>query len=43
MMLGAIGGRECLARGELFSDYENATGTGQVHIWFDRPEGGWTG
>jgi 3,4-dihydroxyphenylacetate 2,3-dioxygenase len=43
MMLGAVGGRECLARGELFSDYENATGTGQVHIWFDRPEGGWTG
>ena len=43
MMLGAIGGRECLARGELFSDYENATGTGQVHVWFERPKGGWTG
>ena len=41
-MLGAIGGRDCTARGELFSDYENATGTGQVHVWFPRPEGGWT-
>jgi 3,4-dihydroxyphenylacetate 2,3-dioxygenase len=41
-MLGAIGGRDCTARGRLFSDYENATGTGQVHVWFDRPEGGWT-
>lgn len=43
MMLGAIGGRACTARGELFSDYENATGTGQVHVWFERPSGGWTG
>jgi 3,4-dihydroxyphenylacetate 2,3-dioxygenase len=43
MMLGAIGGRECIARGELFSDYENATGTGQVHVWFERPANGWTG
>ncbi len=42
MMLGAIGGAECTASGELFSDYENATGTGQVHVWFERPEGGWT-
>lgn len=43
MMLGAIGGRECRGRGEMFSDYENATGTGQVHVWLHRPEGGWTG
>ena len=42
MMLGAIGGAKCSAPGELFSDYENATGTGQVHVWFERPEGGWT-
>ena len=42
MMLGAVGGSECTAPGELFSDYENATGTGQVHVWFERPEGGWT-
>jgi 3,4-dihydroxyphenylacetate 2,3-dioxygenase len=41
-MLGAIGGRDCTAKGRRFSDYENATGTGQVHVWFDRPEGGWT-
>ncbi len=43
MMLGAIGGRECAAIGEMYSDYENATGTGQVHVWFERPAGGWTG
>ena len=43
MMLGAIGGADCTAKGELFSDYENATGTGQVHVWFERPEKGWTG
>ncbi len=42
MMLGAIGGDGCRATGEMFSDYENATGTGQVHVWFERPEGGWT-
>jgi 3,4-dihydroxyphenylacetate 2,3-dioxygenase len=42
MMLGAIGGRNCVASGEMFSDYENATGTGQVHVWFERPSGGWT-
>jgi 3,4-dihydroxyphenylacetate 2,3-dioxygenase len=41
-MLGSVGGRECTAAGELFSEYENATGTGQVHVWFERPEGGWT-
>lgn len=43
MMLGSIGGAECTAPGELFSDYENATGTGQVHVWFERPANGWTG
>lgn len=43
MMLGAVGGADCTAPGELFSDYENATGTGQVHVWFERPEAGWTG
>ncbi len=43
MMLGALGGETVTARGELFSDYENATGTGQVHVWFERPEAGWTG
>jgi hypothetical protein len=26
----------------LFSEYENAIGTGQIHVWFDQPDGGWT-
>lgn len=42
MMIGSVGGADCVAKGELFSDYENATGTGQVHVWFEKPEGGWT-
>jgi 3,4-dihydroxyphenylacetate 2,3-dioxygenase len=42
MMLGAIGGRDCRAVGRPFSDYENSIGTAQIHVWFDRPEGGWT-
>jgi aromatic ring-opening dioxygenase catalytic subunit (LigB family) len=42
MMVAAIGGRECTAPGVRYSDYENAIGTGQVHVWFDRPPGGWT-
>jgi len=41
MMAAAVGGRACRAKGRLFSDYENATGTSQVHVWFDRPETGW--
>jgi 3,4-dihydroxyphenylacetate 2,3-dioxygenase len=35
MAIGAIGGRECRARGRQMSDYESALGTGQVHMWFD--------
>ena len=35
MMAGACGGREWTAKGRQFSDYENATGTSQVHVWFD--------
>lgn len=42
MMLGTVGGADCTAPGELFSDYENATGTGQVHVWFPKPAEGWT-
>lgn len=34
-MVGAMGGRNCTARGHRVSDYENAMGTGNVHIWFD--------
>ncbi len=41
IMIGALGERECNAKGRMFSDYENATGTGQVHVWFDKPETGW--
>jgi 3,4-dihydroxyphenylacetate 2,3-dioxygenase len=42
MMAGALGEQACTARGRLFSEYENSVGTGQVHIWFDRPMDGWT-
>ena len=42
MMAGALGGRSCTATGERFSEYEAAVGTGQVHVWFERPAGGWT-
>jgi aromatic ring-opening dioxygenase catalytic subunit (LigB family) len=42
MMVGATGGPRCVARGEMFSDYESSAGTGQVHMWFDRPPSGWT-
>ena len=43
MMSAALGGRACTAPGELFSEYEASVGTGQVHVWFERPGGGWTG
>lgn len=42
MMVGALGGADCTAPGVLFSDYESAAGTGQVHVWFERPLAGWT-
>jgi len=34
-MVGAMGGSACMARSEQLSEYENAMGTGNVHIWFD--------
>jgi aromatic ring-opening dioxygenase catalytic subunit (LigB family) len=37
MMAGACGGREWTWPGVRYSDYENATGTSQVHVWFARP------
>ena len=43
MMVAALGGTRCRARGRLLSDYENSIGTSQVHVWFDRPGHGWTG
>lgn len=33
-MLGAMGGADCRAQGEPLSAYENARGTGNIHIWF---------
>lgn len=41
MMIGALGERAVTAPGRLYSEYENSVGTGQVHIWFDRPGSGW--
>ena len=40
MMIGAIGEGDCTATGRRYGEYENSIGTGQVHYWFDRPEGG---
>lgn len=42
MMVGAIGGSACSAAGLRYSEYESAAGTGQVHVWFEKPVGGWT-
>ncbi len=35
-MLGALGGAGCRARGEPLSAYENARGTGNIHVWFEQ-------
>jgi 3,4-dihydroxyphenylacetate 2,3-dioxygenase len=40
MMAGAIGEENCTASARQYGEYENSIGTGQVHLWFDRPEGG---
>jgi 3,4-dihydroxyphenylacetate 2,3-dioxygenase len=40
MMIGALGEGDCTARSRQYGEYENSIGTGQVHLWFDRPEGG---
>jgi aromatic ring-opening dioxygenase catalytic subunit (LigB family) len=37
---GAIGEENCTAPGVMYSEYENSIGTGQVNVWFPRPEGG---
>ena len=34
-MMGALGGKSCRAKGTQLSEYENAAGTGNVHVWFD--------
>lgn len=43
MMLGALGEGDCTATGRQYGAYENSIGTGQVHVWFDRPEAGFPG
>ena len=43
MMIGALGEGDCTAPARQYGDYENSIGTGQVHLWFDRPEGGFPG
>ncbi|MBL1097589.1 3,4-dihydroxyphenylacetate 2,3-dioxygenase [Streptomyces coffeae] len=41
MMAGALGGVECTATARQYGSYENSVGTGQAHLWFDRPAAGW--
>lgn len=38
-MVGAMGGRDCTVPGEALSAYENARGTGNIHIWFGSDDG----
>ncbi|XVU29313.1 catechol 1,2-dioxygenase [Actinoplanes sp. CA-054009] len=40
MMIGALGEGDCTAPSRQYGEYENSVGTGQVHLWFDRPAGG---
>jgi len=40
MMHGALGEKDCNAPGRQYGEYENSIGTGQVHIWFDKPAAG---
>ncbi len=37
-MVGAMGGRHCRIKGTPMSEYENARGTGNIHMWFDMAE-----
>ncbi len=40
MMICALGEGDCTAVSRQYGEYENSVGTGQVHLWFERPEGG---
>ncbi|HEX5408070.1 MAG TPA: 3,4-dihydroxyphenylacetate 2,3-dioxygenase [Pseudonocardiaceae bacterium] len=40
MMIGALGEGDCTATARRYGEYENSVGTGQVHLWFDRPDHG---
>ncbi|MGH4035390.1 3,4-dihydroxyphenylacetate 2,3-dioxygenase [Actinomycetota bacterium Odt1-20B] len=42
MLAGALGEGACAAPGRQYGEYENSIGTGQAHLWFDRPAAGWT-
>jgi aromatic ring-opening dioxygenase catalytic subunit (LigB family) len=42
MMIAALGESAVTAPARPYSGYENSIGTGQLHLWFDRPAGGWT-
>jgi 3,4-dihydroxyphenylacetate 2,3-dioxygenase len=39
-MIGALGEGDCTATARQYGEYENSVGTGQVHLWFDRPANG---
>lgn len=39
-MAGALGEEALTAKGVMYSEYENSIGTGQVHVWFPKPEAG---
>ena len=40
MMIGALGESAVTAPARQYGEYENSIGTGQVHLWFDRPQAG---
>ena len=40
MMIGAVGEGDCRTKARQYGEYENSVGTGQAHLWFDRPEKG---
>jgi 3,4-dihydroxyphenylacetate 2,3-dioxygenase len=40
MMAGALGEEQLTATARQYGEYENSIGTGQVHLWFDRPADG---
>jgi len=42
LMIGALGEEAVTAPARQYGEYENSIGTGQVHLWFDRPAAGWT-
>jgi aromatic ring-opening dioxygenase catalytic subunit (LigB family) len=41
MMIGALGEQAVVSPARQYGEYENSIGTGQVHLWFDRPATGW--